>query len=161
MDTVAGAVKPGWVLLALLLLAGGGVAVYTQTRGLRNNNPGNIRATTIIWDGQTGIDTAAGGPFAIFQHSRWGLRALAKLLLNYERIYGINTPTGIINRWAPSHENPTDNYVQHVANAVGVAPEQAFSVREKLPQLMRAIIYFENGIQPYSEGAINEAINLV
>lgn len=150
-----------WWLLAGLAIVGGGAAVYTKTRGMRNNNPGNIRASSLVWDGQTGVDQSAGGPFAIFSSSMWGLRALAKLLLNYERLYGINTPMGIINRWAPSHENPTDAYVQYVADSVGVDPGQAFSVRAKLPQLMRAIIYFENGLQPYSDGEINRAIDLV
>lgn len=146
-----------WALLALAL-SSGGVVVYNQTRGLRNNNPGNIEK------GQPWYGLAAEQPdsrFATFTKPEYGIRALGKLLLNYERLYNINTVAGIINRWAPGHENPTDAYVQFVASAAGVQPTARISVREKLPALVRAIIQFENGIQPYPEEVINAGLAMV
>lgn len=146
-----------WALLALAL-SGGGVVVYNQTRGLRNNNPGNIEK------GQPWYGLAPEQPdsrFATFTKPEYGIRALGKLLLNYERLYNINTVAGIINRWAPGHENPTDAYVQFVARAAGVQPSARISVREKLPQLVRAIIQFENGIQPYPDEVINAGLAMV
>lgn len=127
-------------------------------RGIRNNNAGNIRANKIIWDGQTGIDSAG---FAIFKSPEWGIRALAKLLLNYEKIHGLSTVSGIIDRYAPAVENNTSAYINSVAGSLGVDPYTSFPVREKLTPLINAIIKHENGINPYSAVIIANGITLV
>ena len=127
-------------------------------RGIRNHNPGNIRANKIIWDSQTGIDDAG---FAIFKSPEWGIRALAKLLLNYEKIHGLNTVEGIIGRYAPVKENNTGAYINSVAGSLGVDPYTPFSVGEKLTPLINAIIKHENGINPYSAVLIANGISLV
>lgn len=139
---------------------GGGAVVYNQTRGLRNNNPGNIRPLggSQKWQGQTGVDNNKGGPFVIFDTPENGIRALARVLKNYQKLHGINTVQGIINRWAPGHENPTDAYVAYVAKAAGVAAGDKINVVEKLPQIVRAIIRFENGLNPYDDGVINAGV---
>ena len=42
---------------AFIILGGRKIALSTAPRGLRNNNPGNIRETTgSLWNGQTGTD---------------------------------------------------------------------------------------------------------
>lgn len=59
--------------------------------------------------------------FETFSDSKYGFRAAAKLIRNYQNLYGLNTLAGIIHRWAPaSDNNDTDNYIQFVANKVGV-----------------------------------------
>ena len=149
-----------WALGALLLVGGGGVVVYNQTRGLRNNNPGNIRPLggSQVWQGQVGTDNAKGGPFVIFDRPENGIRAMARVLKNYQALHGISTVQGIINRWAPGHENPTDAYVAYVAKAAGVGPADKINVAQKLPALVRAIIKFENGLNPYSDEVINAGV---
>ena len=60
-----------------------------QSRGIRNNNPGNIDYNkNNQWRGQIGIETSAINPrFAKFDNARKRIRALAKLLLNYQRLH--------------------------------------------------------------------------
>lgn len=146
-----------WWAIALLALGGGAIVIEEKTRGLRNKNPGNLRHSGQKWDGEVqGTDK----DFKTFSEHKYGIRAIAKLLKNYQALYGINTVAGLINRWAPGHENPTDSYVQYVALAAGVGAEQRIDVKQHLPALVKAIIRFENGINPYSEDQIREGIAL-
>lgn len=124
-------------------------------RGIRNNNPGNIRAGD-QWQGMTGID---GGGFVIFSAPEWGIRAMTVLIRNYRNLYGINTVRGIIARWAPPNENNTGAYISSVANQVGVGPDSELT-ESHIPALLRAIIRHENGSQPYSADLINRGIAL-
>lgn len=119
--------------------------VKSGVRGIRNNNPGNIELTGDKWVGLS--PTQTDGRFAQFTEMRWGVRALAITLKNYDRKYGLDTVRGIINRWAPSVENNTGAYVNAVAQAVGVSPEATIDLddRDTMFRLVRAIIAHENG----------------
>lgn len=117
------------------------------TRGIRNNNPGNIRKSSDKWQGLASVQDDPS--FFKFTEPKWGVRAMAKILENYQKKHGLNTVAGIISRWAPGHENPTDKYVEYVASSVGVPADAAIVVREHLPRLVSAIIRFENGKNPY------------
>ncbi|EPR43137.1 hypothetical protein dsx2_2497 [Desulfovibrio sp. X2] len=111
-------------------------------RGIRNNNPGNIRKSAADWRGEVeGEDTA----FETFDTPEDGLRALGKILLRYERDYGLNTVRGILTRYAPACENDTAGYIAHVAERMGVSPDEPVDVAANLPQLMRAIVAHECG----------------
>ena len=149
-----------WLLLIglALLLGGGGYAVYQMTRGLRNNNPGNIRFSSANnWQGQTGND----GGYAIFSSAVLGIRALGKTVLSYVNKDGVTpTVTGIISRWAPASENDTASYIDDVSSKLGVDPNVALDVTQLLPQLLEAIISHENGLQPYDTATINNGANL-
>lgn len=126
-------------------------------RGIRNNNPGNIEYhESIPWRGQTGGD----GRFATFDTAHNGLRALAKQLLVYEDKYGLRTVRGIINRWAPPVENNTSAYVNAVASALGVGPDDVISTHgpRTLAGLVTAIVQHENGQQPYTVPQITAAV---
>lgn len=126
-----------------------------NTRGMRNNNPMNVVKSQINWDGEVlGKDQR----FESFKSPSYGIRAGARLLVNYERLHGINTVRGLISRYAPAHENPTDAYVSHVAAVVGVTPDQPISVKEKLQKLVSAIITFEIGDMPFSDHYIKKSI---
>lgn len=71
--------------------------VVDGTRGIRNNNPGNIEFNdNNSWQGQTGSD----GRFAKFETPEHGIRALGRNLLSYGK-QGYDTPAEIIGRWAP------------------------------------------------------------
>jgi len=115
-------------------------------RGIRNNNPGNIRRGASNWQGmrENGFDPE----FIEFTDPVWGLRALMKLLLTYYTKYGLDTVHSIVNRWAPPHENATDHYAGHVAQILGVGRTDALNVPELLVPLAKAITRHENGTPP-------------
>lgn len=138
-------------------------------RGIRNNNPGNIDYNPRNqWQGQLKPDAKIEARFARFDTPENGIRALGKLLINYRGKDGIpgvggpgiDTIVETINRWAPSIENNTGAYVQAVARAVGVAPDQVINIRA--PLTLRAvvveIIRHENGGNPYSAAVIDEGV---
>lgn len=133
------------------------MVTYSQ-RGLRNNNPGNIRKGA-SWDGLAPVQSDES--FATFVSPEYGIRAMAKVLSNYQTLYGINTVRGIISRWAPASENDTASYIAAVAGKLGVSPDAPISVAGALPVLIPAIIAHENGLNPYSANQILAGIRLV
>ena len=88
-------------------------------RGIRNNNPGNIRWGA-DWQGLKKDGKSQDPSFCVFATPVWGIRALAKVLINYKRIHGLNTVRQIISRYAPPNENQTTAYVQTIARQLGV-----------------------------------------
>ena len=134
-----------------------------QSRGIRNNNPGNIDYNkNNQWRGQIGIETSSINPrFAKFDTPENGIRALAKLLLNYQRFHKLNTVHEIINRWAPPVENVTSAYVTACAQALGVDQNEVVNLSDRrlLKLLTVAIIKHENGSQPYSDFVIDTGIS--
>ena len=95
-------------------------------RGIRNNNPLNIRKSADNWKGQTGDD----GEFVQFTSPVMGVRAAARILKNYRNIYNRNTISGVIERWAPSSENDTMSYIKSVAQKINIDPHQVLSERD-------------------------------
>ncbi|PHM51733.1 structural protein [Xenorhabdus sp. KK7.4] len=131
-----------------------------MSRGIRNHNPGNIRHGD-NWQGLT--DPQTDSAFCQFIAPEWGIRAMLKILRNYERKYGLNNIRQIITRWAPPHENHTENYIAYVCNAVGVASHAVIDVDNAVTmrRLVKAIIQMENGQQPYSEAIFEKAFKLL
>lgn len=151
--------KP-WLYFAIaFIVLGGGVAVYTQTRGLRNNNPGNIRKTATVWQGQKAEQT--DGDYIQFVSAEYGIRALAKVLNTYRTSYGLDTVREIVGRWAPPNENDTASYVNSVASQLGIGPDATIDFNVHMPALVKAIIKHENGLQPYSDLTILRGIAMV
>lgn len=127
-------------------------------RGIRNNNPGNIRISGANWQGKvTGPDTA----FEAFKTPEDGIRAAGKLLVNYQKLYGLNTLSAILSRYAPNSENDTRAYVDAVSRSIGIGPNVPFDVFAALPKLLPAIIKHENGVQPYTDAQIAAAIKRI
>ncbi|MDE1151418.1 MAG: hypothetical protein PW788_02680 [Micavibrio sp.] len=118
---------------------------FLQPRGIRNNNPGNIRLSAQKWHGQKveQHDTA----FIEFETPLAGLRALMKLLLTYQAKYGLDTVESIINRFAPPHENATDYYIYAVCRGLKVKRRDRLALTDPivLAALARAIVQQENG----------------
>lgn len=135
-----------------------------EPRGIRNRNPGNV---TVLgnggkWRGQIGEDRAPDGhAYAVFDDFHNGLRACARLLANYQRLHGLRTPREIINRYAPPSANPTDQYAQFVANALGVRVDEPLDLRDDgtLVELVRAVVRFECGYHPFSAFTIMQAVS--
>lgn len=130
-------------------------------RGIRNNNPGNIRHGA-NWHGLNPDGRKIDPAFCVFTDSIYGIRALAKVLVNYKKIHGLNTVRQIISRYAPPNENQTTAYIQSVAKQLGVYPDTVIDIEERgiLTVFIKAIIRMENGIQPYSDETIQQGIEL-
>lgn len=127
-------------------------------RGIRNNNPGNIRRNSIQWDGALSqADAIANGmtydpDFVQFQAPQWGVRAIGHILLS-KQARGLSTVDAIIRDYSATDQ---DAYVQHVADALGVNPGDPIDVQSQLPALATAIIQQENGQQPYDPNQITQ-----
>lgn len=119
-------------------------------RGIRNNNPGNIRPGN-DWKGLVPKSQRTDKDFCQFIAPEYGIRAMIIILRNYQHRYGLNTITDIITRWAPANENDTRAYISSVANATDTAPDQPVRTNDSrfMMKLLQAIIRHENGIQPY------------
>ena len=132
----------------------------TQTRGIRNNNPGNIRKSKDPWQGlaERQIDAA----FFVFKSPMYGIRALARLLITYQDKKKLRTIRDIIRRWAPQTENDTNAYIISVADFTGFAQDQILDMHrfDHLKPLVEAIIRHENGQQPYTDTEITKALVL-
>ena len=129
------------------------------TRGVRNNNPGNIRHGD-PWQGMRPEQTDSD--FVQFISPEYGIRALVKTLLSYQRQYGLRTIAQIIARWAPPSENNTAAYITAVAGAVRVRPDDPLVLTDRavmLP-LVRAIIAHENGYSPYTAQEMDAGLRM-
>lgn len=130
----------------------------TQTRGERNNNPGNLRK------GSNWLGLASKQPdsdFCTFTDPKYGIRALAKVLLVYGA-QGVDTIRTIVSRWAPSNENNTDAYVAAVAADMKCDPDTHLDVRDytQMYPLVSAIIHHENGRVIYPRSVIDAGLAL-
>ena len=127
-------------------------------RGVRLSNPGNIRLTKDHWLGMAQYQPDES--FVAFTESKWGYRAMARILLKHYR-EGIDTIRGLITEWAPPSENNTEAYIEHVAEHCGVAdPNASCDVPGLLPKLLEAITLHEQGENPWGMGPIMEGIAL-
>ena len=133
-----------------------------QPRGIRNNNPGNIRHGE-KWLGLNPNGRKIDPAFCVFNTPVAGIRALAKVLINYKKIHGLNTVRQIISRYAPPNENQTTAYIQSVAKQLGVFPDTVIDIEERgvLTVFIKAVIRMENGIQPYSNETIQQEIDAI
>ncbi|WP_201447539.1 structural protein [Photorhabdus australis] len=136
-----------------------------MSRGIRNNNPGNIDYNRFNdWLGQLPLDPKIEPRFCRFESPEYGIRALFKLLQNYQRKHNLNTVREIINRYAPQHENHTENYIQFAAKKVGVSANDRISTQDKITlfALAEGIIKMENANQqPYSPETFERAFELL
>lgn len=117
----------------------------TTARGIRNNNPGNIRHSADRWQGAN-PHNQPDSEFVTFDTMAWGIRALLVLLKNYRVKHGLTTVRGIINRWAPSSENDTAAYVAAVCDG-WVLPD------EELPDIPDAYLFLAQRIARHENGA--------
>ena len=124
-----------------------------DTIGGRQNNPLNIRENpNNRWEG--GIPTDK--PFAEFESEDYGLRAADRVLSNYDTMYGANTISDVITRFAPPHENDTDNYINFVSEKVGIAPDVRLGSADRY-KVIGAMAQMETGTV-YEDGYVQEAI---
>lgn len=133
--------------------------ILRNTRGLRNYNPGNIRwipQATARWRGMIRDD---GTGYGVFDSDMNGIRAIGKQLGVYAR-RGLTTVRQIISTWAPPTENATIAYVDAVARRLRVSPDAQIDVAARLSELTNAIIYHENGRNPYASADVAKWVRL-
>ena len=130
----------------------------TLPRGLRNNNPLNIRRSASQWQGMRTEQTDTA--FVQFTSMVMGYRAAWRTLETYYKHFETKrrpfTPRNIIYRWAPPVENDSEAYLRricHLTTLAGNAPLSRPSriltseEKEKLVSLIAAMTCVENGIK--------------
>lgn len=132
---------------------------FSAPRGIRNNNPGNIRKGE-NWEGMIINPIFPDKSFVQFKSPTYGVRAMARILRTY-RNRGVVTLKDIISTWAPPHENMTDSYISSVMDKTEWQEDHVVSEMEgDYLTLINAIIKHENGINPYPNTIILNGINM-
>ncbi len=150
------------ITVLLLLLFGGAASASTGAaesvalfsylgqaglpRGMRNNNPGNIRRGNTAWQGKIPLAQNTDGAFEQFVTYVYGIRAMIKNLQSYYRD-GLNTVDGIINRWAPAADhNDTNAYITTVCSRGGFSRNQPINLtsQDTMRRLVISMASVEN-----------------
>lgn len=126
-----------------------------NTRGMRNNNPLNIRrmGTKRLWQGQR--EDVKEKEFCVFNTPEMGYRAAWILLDNYLLWFAQHGEpyciSSIISRWAPSTENNTRAYINRVCKLTNINSEELlkapFLDKERFMKIVAAMTCVENGIR--------------
>lgn len=144
-----------------------------QPRGLRNNNPLNIRRHSSKWLGE--VDSLKGQrdtAFCQFSSLVYGYRAAGKLLQTYQKKYKLYVLIDIIGKWAPPSENNTRAYADRVAKQMTKELGEPISVaslldlckdKKTLSALIVSMHLVENGQLPTAveRDAINQAVAML
>jgi hypothetical protein len=124
-----------------------------KARGIRNNNPGNIKKTADKWKGEVdGDDTV----FKTFKTPEEGINAMSGLLKKYAK-RGINTINTLVRRWSSTDQN---QYIAYVSKKLGINPNKTINLNDKNTRamLVNAMIEFENGTNPYGEDKVTRNV---
>ena len=145
-------------------------------RGIRNNNPLNIRRTAKDeWKGlraqQTDASLTSGrlssrsadskqasvcshydAEFCQFESLEYGWRAAFYLLTRtYYHKYKLYTIRMIISKWAPPQENLTATYIENVSRLAKIPPDEPIGIPSDQPERWMAVgvamAIQENGIE--------------
>ena len=139
-------------------------------RGIRNNNPLNIRHSSDRWEGARKEQTDKS--FVQFESMAYGYRAAWKVLESYWKHFREKrehfTVGNIIRRWAPPSENDTDAYIRTVLMLTSLGGKELLPrpfmgiALEKLGRLLMAMTVMECGIayKEVDEQAIWEGYDL-
>ena len=121
--------------------------VKSKPRGLRNNNPGNIRQSSVRYTGE--VQPSKDGAFKQFQSMEYGYRAMFVLLHTYARKHGIDTIEKMISRYAPANENHTQAYIDAVSEWSGVPATSHLTTTnaEVMIPIVAAMSRVENGVE--------------
>lgn len=131
-----------------------------MTRGLRNNNPGNLRISKDKWQGLREVQEDKD--FFQFKTIEYGYRALMRTLQNYRKRHNCITIGDFIRRWAPPVENNTNAYIIAVCKDLQVTREYVPDIMDKatLCAFAAAISRVENGV-PANMEDIEKGWNLL
>lgn len=118
-----------------------------MSRGLRNNNPGNIRQNGDNFLGE--IKPSADPSFKQFESIEYGYRAMFVTLNTYQRKHGLSTIRAMISRWAPPKDNnDTEAYIRAVSSESGVPENSHITSTNKdvMVPIVAAMSRVENGV---------------
>lgn len=130
------------------------------SRGLRNNNPGNIRCGSSRWLGLSSLQNDS--EFCQFDSLMFGVRALLIVLRSYYNKYNCNTIRKVISRYAPSTENNTEKYIKFVCDYLCIPADYEFSLSSCLYVALPIMVY-ESGyrVHPDTFKAIIEKYHIL
>lgn len=133
-------------------------ATKQKPRGIRNNNPLNIKIGN-TWLGE--VEHPTETTFEQFVNMKYGLRAAFIILRRYIRRYGKNTIRQIVQTWAPETENQVNAYVANVCKFTGLAEDAKIDYFDKdtMCRLVGAMARVECG-QSVSEKDIMDAYEM-
>ena len=125
-----------------------------MNRGIRNNNPLNIRRSATRWQGAREEQTDKS--FVQFKSMAYGYRAAWKVLQSYYETFSRQnrpfTVRNIISRWAPPAENDTEAYIINVLKLASIGGKEKLlppsnpSGYGRLSRMMAAMTVIECGI---------------
>lgn len=130
-------------------------------KGIRQNNPGNLRQAANPLIGSTLVDG-----FTIYPNLLTGTAQMFALLDDYYHHLGLKTGAAMISRYAPASENDLVAYKRFVATRLRMSDVQfeTYDIHIERPWIAldfaRAIIAQENGIPPTSWPAYPEWIEV-
>ena len=109
-----------------------------ESRGIRNNNPLNIRLSSDKWQGQIPPSPTGEGRgeavFCQFESMEYGWRAAFVILCKtYYGKYKLKTIRALITRWAPPKENNTEAYIRRVTDRIGIAADRELGSPQEHP----------------------------
>ena len=116
------------------------------SRGLRNNNPLNIRKNSDSFKGEIiGSDKS----YKTFIDIAHGYRAGMKILQGYQERKGLKTIRTIISRWAPPNENDTQSYIATVSHVSGIGADKTVNLSNQndMTRIVAGMSQVENGVQ--------------
>lgn len=118
-----------------------------KPRGIRNNNPLNIRyVKKNKWQGR--VKDKKDPQFEEFTTMSYGYRAAFLILHKYMTLYNLRTPFQICARWAPigDNNNPSE-YAKFVCNRMGCGLNDELNFRDprQMIRLASAMTEMENG----------------
>jgi len=101
-------------------------------RGIRNNNPLNIRRSGDNWQGLRALQEDR--EFCQFSSTSYGWRAAFVILCKtYYGKYKLKTIRALITRWAPPKENNTEAYIRRVTDRIGIGPDRELGSPQEHP----------------------------
>ena len=116
----------------------------STSRGVRNNNPGNLRPSGDAWRGMVGQEDN----FLVFETVQMGLRAMFIDLHTKISKRGLKTIRQILKVYAPTSENDTESYIRFVSRTTGIASNACLNTHsDTLKAIGRAIVNYENGTE--------------
>ena len=132
-------------------------------RGIRNNNPLNIRRSKTKWNGEVDrirrqVTDKQGNvsyaeefdrTFCQFKEMKYGYRAAFKTLRTYIEKHKCDTIEKIINRWAPPCENHTLNYIHTVCMYAAMEKDAPVDFKNKsvMLNIVEGMCVAENGVK--------------
>jgi hypothetical protein len=117
-----------------------------MARGLRNNNPLNIRHNKDVFQGE--VTPSTDKSFKQFTSAAYGYRAAFVTLHTYLVKYKRDTIAKIIAAWAPPEDNnDTENYIKNVSERSKIDCDEVLTARDgdKYIRIVSAMCISENG----------------